>query len=62
MSPTAVNEFRIKGDYFQVRIVNPHSFDDCWIDTNIRATPYKHSDLVPISNLFQTIKNWFKSL
>jgi hypothetical protein len=44
---TGIQNHRIKGDYYQKRFVR---FDgpDTWVDTTIRATPYKWSDLVRV--------------
>ena len=57
MSPTcATNNMRVKGDYYQIKVApNLFSMEDLWIDTNIRATRYKHSDLKPTNSIFDGI-------
>ena len=41
----ALNKYRVKGDYYQERVLNPFG-KDTWKDTNIRATPYRKEEMV----------------
>lgn len=46
----AMQKYRIKGDYYQKRVINPVGIDT-WKDTKIRATPYKWCDLIRLDKV-----------
>lgn len=43
-----LQKYRVKGDRYQKRVIKVDCPDE-WIDTDMRATPYKFSDLVRVS-------------